>query len=101
MSTLEELRARLESAEAARRDAQESRFAMIIENEELGADLADLRGRLESAEAALRRLQRYHTIRTGDWLRKCSLCGLPISKGRHGNDCPFAALGAAGERSEG
>jgi hypothetical protein len=47
------LRTRLESVEAAGRDAQESRFGLIVENEELGADLAATRSRLESAEAAL------------------------------------------------
>jgi hypothetical protein len=49
----EELRTRLESVEAARRDAQESRFALIIQNEELGAELAATRTRLESVEVAL------------------------------------------------
>lgn len=87
------LRTRLESVEAARRDAREGRFDVIIENEELGAELAALRTRLESAEAALCEIRA--TSREYD--------GVASTAARY-NRClriVDTALGAAGERSEG
>lgn len=87
---IESLRTRLESVEAARRDAQESRFGLIVENEELGAELAATRACLESAEKE-RDAVRDALERLVDFVENPSYdAGAAVAEA-------YVALGAAGE----